>query len=161
VPTDYLLVIDGIKGESQDAAHPGAIEIASFSWGMTNPGSYAGVGGSGAGRVEFHDLHFASQTNRASPLIALACAKGQHIDKAQLFVRKQGGSQQDYYVITLSDLIVSSFQSGGLEDASALPTDQFSLNFAAIKFEYKAQKDDGSLGPPVTVGWDLRQAKKL
>jgi type VI secretion system secreted protein Hcp len=163
MPTDYLLVIDGIKGESKDSKHPGAIEIGSFSWGATNPGSFATTGGGGTGKVQFDDIHLTGQVNNASPLLARACASGQHFDfdKAQLFVRKQGGNQQDYYVITLEDFIVSSYQSGGSEGSNALPTDQFSLNFATIKFEYKAQKDDGSLHAPVTVGYDLRQAKKL
>ncbi len=39
--SDYLLVLDGIKGESADASHPGAIEIQSFSWGASNPGRVA------------------------------------------------------------------------------------------------------------------------
>src|SRR5256885_1121165 len=34
---DAFLKIDGIKGEATDAAHNGWIEIAGFSWGMTNP----------------------------------------------------------------------------------------------------------------------------
>jgi len=36
--TDYLLELDGIKGESKDSKHPNTIEIESFSWGAkTNP----------------------------------------------------------------------------------------------------------------------------
>ncbi len=31
--SDYLLELDGIKGESSDATHPSTIEISSFSWG--------------------------------------------------------------------------------------------------------------------------------
>ncbi len=40
-----------------------------------------------------------------------ASATGQHIKKAVLFVRKQGTDQQDYYQVTLSDLLVSSFST--------------------------------------------------
>lgn len=39
--------------------------------------------------------------------------------------------------------------------------DSFSLIFNKVKFEYKAQKSDGSLEPPVSVGYDLSQRKKL
>jgi type VI secretion system secreted protein Hcp len=158
--SDYLLEIEGIKGESKDSKHPNTIEVESFSLGNTNDGSAAHGSGAGAGKVHFQDAHFTSQVNKASNELLLACATGKHIKKAQLFVRKQGENQQDYYVVTMEDFIVSSYQVGGSNGSHHLPTDQFALNFAKIKIEYKPQKDDGSLEAPVTAGWDLKQNKK-
>jgi type VI secretion system secreted protein Hcp len=158
--TDYLLEIDGIKGESKDKKHPNTIEIESFSWGNTNDGSSASGTGSGAGKVHFQDFHFTTQVNKASPELMLACATGKHIKKAQLFVRKQGENQQDYYILTLEDFIISSYQSGGSVGSHNLPSDQFSLNFAKLKYEYKPQKADGTLDPAVTAGWDLKANAK-
>jgi len=66
-----------------------------------------------------------------------------------------------FYVVTLNSLLVSSFQSGGTNGSNHLPTDQFSLNFAKFKFEYKSQNHDGSLAAAITSGWDLKQNKKL
>ena len=37
--SDYLLELDGIKGESRDDVHKGTIEIASWSLGASNPAS--------------------------------------------------------------------------------------------------------------------------
>lgn len=159
--SDYLLELDGIKGESKDSKHPNTIEIESYSLGTTNAGSANVTGGAGAGKVNFEDVHFTARINKASPEIMLACANGKHIKKAQLFVRKQGETQHDYLVVTLEDFIVSSYQLGGSEGSNALPVDQFALNFSKIKFEYKAQKPDGQLEAPVTVGWDLKTNKKL
>src|SRR5262245_54497218 len=143
--TDYYLKIDGIEGESEDDKHKGAIELQSFSWGETQQGTMAFGGGGGAGKVQFQDIHCASHTSKASPKLAIACATGQHIPKVVLTVRKAGGNQEDYYKVTLTDVLVSSYQSGGSEGANAVPMDQFSLNFATIEFEYKPQKNDGSL----------------
>src|SRR5215216_4001780 len=95
--SDYLLEIEGVKGESSDKKHPGTIEVESFSWGVTNSGSHAGGAGGGAGKASFQDVHFTSSVNKSSPLLMLACASGQHIKKAVLFVRKQGAEQQDFY----------------------------------------------------------------
>ena len=159
--SDYLLEIDGIKGESNDDKHKGTIEIDSFSWGETNTGAHASGSGGGAGKVSFQDIHFTTGVNKSSPLLALACATGQHIKKATLFVRKQGGEQQDYYTLTMEDLLVSSYQSGGSSHGSSIPTDQFSLNFTKIKFEYKPQKPDGSLDSAVSAGYDVKANKKL
>jgi|SRR5262249_27195496 len=160
MPADYLLEIDGIKGESKDGKHPDTIEIDSFSWGASNPGSSAHGSGGGAGKVAFQDLNFTSRVNRASPSLAQACANGQHIAKAQLYVRKQGDHQQDYYAIVLEDLIVSSYQSGGGGHGDVMPVDQFTFNFGKIRFEYKTQKDDGSLDPPITASWNLKENRK-
>jgi type VI secretion system secreted protein Hcp len=159
--SDYLLEIDGIKGESNDSKHAGTIEISSFSWGASNSGSFAHGSGGGAGKVAFQDIHFTTSVNKSSPLLALHCANGAHIKKAVLFVRKAGKEQQDYYTITLTDLLVSSYQAGGSEGAGSLPTDQFSLNFTTIKFEYKIQDEKGALKPGAEYGWNLKENKAL
>ena len=159
--SDYLLKIEGIKGESTDSKHKDEIEIESFSWGASNPGSFSSAGGGGAGKVNFQDMHFTSRVSNASPNLMVACATGQHIKSAILTVRKAGKEQQEYYIVKLSDTLVSSYQSGGSEGSNALPVDQFALNFAKIEFEYKSQKPDGSLGAPVKGGYDLGANKKL
>ena len=159
--SDYLLKIDGIKGESTDSKHKDEIEIESFSWGASNPGSFASASGGGSGKVNFQDVHFTSRVSVASPNLMVACATGQHIKSAILTVRKAGKEQQEYYIVKLSDTLVSSYQSGGSEGSNALPVDQFALNFAKIEFEYKSQKPDGSLGAPVKGGYDLKQNVKI
>ena len=156
---DFLLEIDGIKGESTDHKHAGTIEVESFSWGESNIGSMAAGGGGGAGKVNFQDLHLTSRVNKASPLLAKACATGQHIKKAILFVRKSGGDAQDYYKVTMEDLLISSYQSGGSAGSNALPTDQFAINYARIEFAYSPQKADGSLEGPVVFKYDLKVGK--
>ena len=158
--TDFLLELDGIKGESSDSKLKDTIELESFSWGVSNAGSHAGGGGGGAGKASFQDLHFTTHVGKASPLLMLACATGQHIKKAVLHVRKQGGDQQEYYVVKLEDLLVSSYQSGG-HSGSGVPTDQFALNFTKIEFDYKPQKPDGTLDAAVHGGWDVKANKKV
>jgi type VI secretion system secreted protein Hcp len=159
--SDYLLVIDGIKGESKDSKKPDSIEVDSFSWGVSNQGSFSAGTGGGSGKASLQDLHFTTGVNLSSPLLALACATGQHIKKAELFVRKQGGEQEIYYTLTLNDLLVSSYQSGGHEGAAARPTDQFSLNYAQIQLDYQPQKPDGSLGSKIHFGYDVKANKKI
>lgn len=154
---DFLLEIEGIKGESSDSKHKDTIEIESFSWGMSNGGSAAGGGGAGAGKVSMQDLHCTTKVNKACPVLAVHCASGKHIKKAVLYVRKGGGDQHDFYKVTLEDMVVSSYQTGGHDTAGAqVPTDQFSLNYSKIKFEYAAQKADGSLDSPGVFEWNLK-----
>jgi type VI secretion system secreted protein Hcp len=157
---DYFLKVAEIKGESTDEKHKGEIEVESFSWGATQSGTAGHGGGGGAGKVSFQDFHFTHRFDKASPVLAQACATGQHFKEATLFVRKAGGGQQEYLNIKLEDSIVSSYQLGG-SGGDVTPTDSFSLNFAKITLEYKEQKADGSLGGSVKGGFDLASGKKI
>jgi type VI secretion system secreted protein Hcp len=135
---DAFLKIEGIKGESTDKGHPDEIEISSFSWGVTNTGSASSGGGGGAGKAVAQDFQFTSGLSKASPSLMLACATGRHFQTATLTCRKAGGSNEvEFLKIKLSDVIVSSYQTGGEAGGDAdVPTDQFSLNFAKIDFLY-------------------------
>lgn len=158
---DYFLKVDGIEGESQDHKHKGEIDLESWSWGETNSGSHAAGGGGGAGKVTMQDFHFIMHVNKASPKLFLACATGQHIPKAVLTCRKAGKEQQEYLKVTFSDLLVSSYQTGGSGGSDVLPMDQISLNYAKMELEYKEQKADGTLGGAVKAGYDLKANKAV
>lgn len=146
--SDYLLEIDGIKGESQDDKHRGEIEILSFSWGVSNSAAFTGGGGS-AGKVSVQDFSFTTRVSRASPPLALACATGQHIKKATLTVRKAGQKPLEYMKVVLQDVLISSYQQGA--GPSGTPTDQFSINYSKIEFSYRPTLPGGGLGLPVVA----------
>jgi len=155
--TDYFLKLEGIKGESKDAKHKDEIDLLSFSWGATQQGSHAGGGGGGAGKASFQDFHFVMKMSKASPLLLQAVATGKHIKQADLVARKAGGTQQEYLKIKFTDVLISSYQSGGSQGGDDIPMEQVSLNFAKINVEYADQKEDGSLNPATVASYDLKQ----
>lgn len=157
---DYFLKIDGIQGDSRDAKHKGEIELESFSWGETQQASAAQRAGGGAGKVSMQDFHFTTFVNKASPKLFLACATGKHIKEATLVARKAGKDQQEFLVYKFTDVVVSSYQTGGSE-GDTVPTEQISFNFARIDVEYRPQKPDGSLDAPVKAGWDVKANKPV
>ena len=158
---DYFLKIDGIEGESHQDKHKNEIELESWSFGETNAGTHALSSGGGAGKVSMQDFHFVMHVNKASPKLFLACATGEHIKGAKLTCRKAGKSQQEYLKVTFTDLLVSSYQTGGSAHGGVLPTDQISLNFAKIEIEYAEQGADGKLGASVKAGYDLKVGAKV
>ena len=156
---DYFLKIEGIEGESSDSKHKGEIEIESFSWGEVQSGTASSGSGMGAGKVSMQDFNFAMRLNKASPKLMLACAQGEHIKSAILTCRKAGKDQQEYLKVTFSDLMVSSFQTGGSGGSDVIPMDQIALNFTKVEMEYKEQKPDGTLGGTIKAHYDLKQVK--
>ncbi|MBS1825240.1 MAG: type VI secretion system tube protein Hcp [Acidobacteria bacterium] len=158
---DYFLKFEGIDGESHDSKHKNEIDLESWSWGETNTGTGHSGGGHGAGKVVMQDLHFVSKFQKSSPKLMLACACGEHINKATLVCRRAGTEQQEYLKIVLTDVLVSSYQVGGSSHGDVVPTDQFSLNYAKIEFDYKPQKQDGTLDSSVKAGYNIKENKKV
>ena len=158
---DYFLKIDGIEGESNDLKHRGDIQLDSWSFGGTQAGGGNIGGGRERGQFAAQDFHFTTKLSKASPKLFQACATGQHFKDATLVARKAGEGQQEYYRITFSDCLVSSYQQGGAAGSDILPTDQASLSFGKIEIEYTEQKADGSLGAVVEGGYDLKQNRPV
>ena len=156
---DYFLKIEGVTGESLDAKHKGEIDVESWSWGEANPAPPGG-GGGGAGKVQMQDFNFTARFSKASPNLMLACASGKHFKGAVLTARKAGKGQQDFLTFSLSDVLVSAYQTGGAE-GEVVPADSVSLNFAKIQVEYKQQNPDGTLGGSIKAGWDVKQNKQF
>jgi type VI secretion system secreted protein Hcp len=156
---DYFLKLDGIDGESTDDKHAGEIEVLSWSWSEAHSGPGPGAGGGGAGKVQMQDFHFTARVSRASPKLLVACASGQHVQKARLTCRTAGKAPQEFLKITFSDILISSFQTGGSSDV--VPLDQVSLAYGKIDVEYREQKANGTLGAAVKAGWDVKKNQKL
>jgi type VI secretion system secreted protein Hcp len=159
---EFFLKIDGIPGDSVDAQHKGEIELMSFSWAEQQTHAMGTGGGGGAGRVSAQDFHFTSHVSKASPLLFIACASGQHIRSAVLAVRKAGEQPPDararteFLKYTLRDILVSSYQTGD-ESNEQLPSDQFSFNFAQLTFEFVPQNPNGTPGQPIIRTFDFRR----
>ena len=158
---DYFLRIEGIEGESADAKHKGEIDVLAWAWGASNSGAVSVGGGAGAGKATIQDLQFTTPLSKASPKLFLACATGQHLKQAKLTAVRAGAKQAEFLTLTLSDVMVSSYQTGGSEGADISPMDQVSLNFAKLAMEYRGQKADGSPDTPVVAGWDAKTNTKL
>jgi len=156
---DYFLKLDGVPGESTDSKHKGEIDIMSWSWGASQSGTMATGGGGGAGKVSFTDISFTAKMSKASPKLTLACCNGEHIKNAVLTCRKAGKEQQEYLVVKLAEILVSSYHTTAGGGGDLIPTDNFSFNFAKIQMDYKEQKAEGTLGGVVSMNYSVKENK--
>ena len=156
--SDIFAKLGDIKGESLDDKHRDQIEVLSWSWGVTNvsrPEGGAG-GGGGAGKASFRDLSFTHKIDKASPALMQSCATGQHLKEATITHRKAGKGGQDYLVIKMNDVIVTSVSDG---DNQENHLESVSLAFAKVDVEYRPQKPDGSLDAGIHFKYDLKSNK--
>jgi type VI secretion system secreted protein Hcp len=145
-----------IKGETQDSVQKAAgdVDVLAWSWGASNSGSFHAGGGGGAGKANFQDLSFTKYLDKASPAILIALAKGSHITTAKLLVRKAGEGQQKYLEITMNKVLVTSVSTGGSGGEDRL-TENVTLNFAEVKFEYFLQNEKGVTASGGVFNWDI------
>jgi type VI secretion system secreted protein Hcp len=130
---DAFLKIDGIDGESSNVKHKGEIEVLSFSWNIKQSISSVG-GGGGTGKAEVSDFSIVKHIDKASPQLMVAVCSGEHFGDALFTVEEPKGARGGgaaFLKIKLSDVLISSFQTGG--GGSDQPMDQVSLNFAKIE----------------------------
>jgi type VI secretion system secreted protein Hcp len=154
---DVFLKLGDIKGESKDSKHPGEIDVLSWSWGVSQTGTMSYGGGGGAGKANFSDLSIMHAVDKASPVLMAKCATGEHIKEATLVSRKAGKGQQEYLIVKMNDILITSVQPSG---SSEHPMESVSMQFVKIDLEYKPQKEDGSLDAGVHFKYDLKANKE-
>jgi type VI secretion system secreted protein Hcp len=137
---------DKFKGESRDKTHATQIDILAWSWGMSNSGTAHMGGGAGAGKVNMQDVSVTKYVDASSAGLMLACATGEHIPTAQLWVRKAGTTPLEYIIITMTECLITAVTTGGSGGEDRL-TENVTVNFAKVKFEYVEQD---ALGKPKT-----------
>ncbi len=157
--SDLFIKIGNIKGESQDDKHKDEIEVMSWSWGMSQPGSMASGGGGGMGKVNFSDLTFTHFVDKASPNLMKACATGEHIKDAKMTIRKSGKTPQEFLLITMSDVFITSVAPAGQNGEGGM-FESVSLQFGKVDLEYKPQKADGSLDAGIHFKYDIKMNKE-
>jgi type VI secretion system secreted protein Hcp len=142
------------KGEVTDPAYVDTIDILNWSWGVSNNGTFHMGGGGGSGKGEVSDISFTKYVDRATCAIMAACAKGEHIATAKLILRKAGGKPLVYWVMSMSNVIVTSYSTGGAGSADRL-TENFSLNFQKFTIEYVKQNEKGLGEKAGNFSWDI------
>jgi type VI secretion system secreted protein Hcp len=157
--SDIFAKIGDIKGESLDDKHKGEVEVLSWSWGVTQSGTMAFGGGGGEGKASFHDFNFTHFVDKASPVLMKSCATGEHIKDATITVRKAGKGQQEFLVIKMNDIIVTSVAPGG-SGGDGGTVESVALQCAKVDLEYKPQKPDGSLDAGVHFKYDIKGNKE-
>jgi type VI secretion system Hcp family effector len=116
------VVIDGINGPP--------LPILSYGFGVTISGTSAG-GGGGAGRAQLAPLRIKKTVDASSPQLFEMGVTGRHIPTVTLRVRKKGQSEA-YLVVTMKDVLVSSYQTGG--SGGEPPTEEVTFAFHTISY---------------------------
>jgi type VI secretion system secreted protein Hcp len=152
--TDMFLKIDGVSGESTDAFHKGEIDVLAWSWGESTGAARTRRGVRPIACIQ--DLSVTKYVDSATPTLIMDTMVGTVVPTAVLTIRKAGASPLEYIVLTMRDVSVSSYQTGGSGGEERL-TENVMLHFETMQGKY--QKGDGSEPLTFEIGGESRGCK--
>jgi type VI secretion system secreted protein Hcp len=88
------------------------------------------------------------------------CVTGEHIKDAKITVRKAGKGQQEYLIIKMTDVVVTSVSTSVSAEGDAT-IEGVALAFAKVDLDYRPQKPDGSLDVGLHFKYDLKANKEV
>ncbi len=151
------LQIQGVLGESTDAAHKDWIDIFGISYGEKNTVIVGGGGGGTAGRVNFSDLTVVKELDLSSPKLALACGTGKPYPELLIqCMMPDAVKPQRYYEIKLTDVIVTGVTPKMVYRGNGFVfMEEVAFNFSRIEWTYYYIDESGSLRTQVRTYWDV------
>jgi type VI secretion system Hcp family effector len=128
--------------------------LAAEQAGVTTPRS-------AATKTGFHELSFTKWVDVASPKLLSLAATGRHIPKVTIQyvkpARASKGKPLEYLTITLSPVLVSSFQTQAGPGGKSTPRETVSLNFRKLEVKYKRAE----VGPMIDeIGAAVRSRRR-
>jgi type VI secretion system secreted protein Hcp len=145
-----------IKGESRDAEHKDWVEVSSWTHEIRQPKSAtsSSAGGHTAERVEHGDMVFGKEMDSVSPLLYQHASAGTTFDEVEIeFFRASGDKRIKYLVVKLKNVLISSVKPSVAGEG--IPTESFSLTYAAVSWNYTVQSVDGKQGGTTAGNWSL------
>jgi type VI protein secretion system component Hcp len=94
------------------------------------------------------DLSLTKFVDSATPDVIMDAVSGRVVPGATLSLRKAGKGQQEYLVLQLSNVLISSYSTGGSGGEDRI-TENITLHFSRMEGSYRRQKADGTLDAPV------------
>ena len=153
---DAFLKIDGIIGESTDAAHTDWIDVLGFEHSAVQPSS--GDGSLATGRIELSRLNITKKVDLSTPVLYKSITFNDNLVNVELQLCRATGEKQVYYKVTLTNARVAGITTKGVAkgaNASPVPVEVIELAYATIDWEY-SQFDHatGAAGGVTSHQWD-------
>ncbi|WP_395700758.1 Hcp family type VI secretion system effector [Aquabacterium sp.] len=131
-----------IKGEATMTGHEDDIVITSWQWGLS---ASSAIGSTQAtGRRSYTALTVQKSIDTSTTGLMSALATNDLVKEARLTMRKAGGTQEDYFILTLKDARITGVAHVTAADGGT--TENVSIMFTKVDVEYRPQKASGGKG---------------
>lgn len=117
-------------------------------------------GGAGAGKGNFKDLTVIVFTDSATPALLKCCANGKYLSRLEISICKAGGSQMEYNLIILEDVLVTRASYSGVSGSPASAI-RYGFQTASVRLSCKVQTTSGGKGPESLTGWNIKENHEI
>jgi type VI secretion system secreted protein Hcp len=131
-----------VKGEARSAGHTDDIVVSGWRWGVSVSSSIGTT--SATSRRSYSALTIDKQIDSATTALMSALVTNDEIKEAKLSMRRAGGAQEDFFLITLKDARISSVQHEAGADGDTV--EKVAISFTKVEVEYRGQQTSGGRG---------------
>ncbi len=155
---DIFITIPNIPGESISQRFPNAIEVQSYSWGLSEAVSSTGSG-QGAGKPQLSDFSFQKLFDKSSPLLMQALVTGEHLAKITVSLVQAGGKTlPPFLTYEFDKVLITSIQDAGSTGGDSRPSESISFAGQKVIVTYRPQDPKtGNLGTPIIFTYDSQK----
>jgi type VI secretion system secreted protein Hcp len=150
---EFTVNVEGRQGPFPvDEAGSAGISAVGVDYQVTLPVAIGGGGGGGAGKAQHKPVVIRKLPGASSLFFYEALVRGEHLPRVTITAKKKGkgGKQQDYLIVTMEDVIVTSYNTSGSDD------DKPAVETITLVFE-KIQLTHPPTGKQVTDSLSGRQ----
>jgi type VI secretion system secreted protein Hcp len=131
-----------VKGECTTAGHADDINVIGWHWGLS---AASALGDTRAtGRRSYTALTVNKHVDLATTALMSALATNDEVKEAKLTMRRAGGQQEPFLIITLKSARIVSVQHDAGSDGDTRET--VSIVFTDVEVEYRQQRASGGRG---------------
>ncbi len=140
-----------IKGESISPGHVDDIMVVTWNWGLA---ASSAIGSTQVtARRSYKALTVTKALDRASISLMAALANNDELKEVKLSMRRAGGAQEEFYVVTLEKARVASIDQN--VDSAGRTVEAVSFVFNKIDVEYRMQQAKGGAGATSTFSDEI------
>jgi type VI secretion system secreted protein Hcp len=136
---DYLLEIQGIKGESASALRPGAIAVEAWSWGLSNTAAVV-PGQPTTPRVALQDFAWTQIVDKTTPQLLTWMGSSPSVQRSVLLdsIGIGGdGAAFSFFQLSFPETVLSSLQLSGSSQGGAGVFVNATVNMASATMRYR------------------------
>jgi type VI secretion system secreted protein Hcp len=152
---EMFLKINEFEGESQDSAHGGWIDVASFQYSVSRP---AGRPATGEPRepANHQGLTITKGIDKATPLLYRHCSSGEPLDNVVLEINHTTPDGQIIQEYRLRNAVITSTQTAVGPNPGSRSLEKVRFSYESIEWTYvKIDPATGRVASAAAMRWDL------
>lgn len=137
----------------------GVVKVNNWQFGASKFVNLNAAGGSASGQADVRDITFSKNQDTSTIPLARALFAGTVFDKVTVYVvDTTEGKETDVVSLELSKVALNGFQTGGGGGQDTIQED-FTVNFAKIKFSVQAMNEGKAKGGVSVITYDSPAGK--